>query len=270
MGGDDNSVKNTGQCYTSIAGLQICEPKSEPAETIKVDLSKTIADNAAKARAFKPKWAPYKPKGPGAFFGDGSDYKKAVAKKDAPTKKEAPKVTPTVVASKKEEPKKVVAAPKSTATDSGIIKVDLSKLLKPGVDKALAYKPKWGTHKPKAPTAFFPDAAAYAKGPKAHKGPATATAGVRAHVKPPKAQPSLFLTTSYNGKQGTYALGRVFDTRNPRQLEELKALKAGAKTYEQSMTPVRVTYVENGKVKTDEIPLLFVTDQHLTPPPVRR
>jgi hypothetical protein len=268
MGDNDNSVKNTNQCYTSIAGLTICEPKSEP-ETIKVDLTKLLKAGRDKALAYKPKWAPYKPKGPGAVFGDGSDYKKSIAKKDTPTKKEAPKVTPTATASKKEEPKKVAVAHKSSTTDSGIIKVDLSKLLKPGVDKALAYKPKWGTHKPKAPTAFFPDAA-YAKRPSFHKHPNTATAGLRPHVKLPKAQPSLYLTPSYNGKQGTYVLGRVFDTRNPRQLEDLKVLRNGAKTYDQAMTPVRITYVENGKVKTDEIPLLFVTDQHLTPPATHR
>src|SRR4029453_12326031 len=262
MGGNDNTIKKSdSNCYTSIGGLQICTPKEEPT-TIPVDLNKTLKAGREKALAYKPKWAPYKPKGPGALFGDGSDYKKGLAKKDpkpvpAPVKHDAPKVAAA--------PKKV--APKKDVTDSGIIKVDLSKYLKPGVDKALAYKPKWGTHKPKAPTAFFPDAVAFAKRPTAQKGTTTATTGMRPKGKGPYVQRGLFITPSLsmNKHPGQYDLGHNFDLRNPRQLAELKEMKAGAKDYESSMKTVRVTYVEGGKVKTETLPLLFIDDRHLNP-----
>src|SRR5262245_28713776 len=208
MGGNENTVKKADNCYTSIGGLQICSAKEEPT-IIKVDLTETLKKGRDKALAFKPKWAPHKPKAPGQIFGSGEDYKQNIAKK-----KEAPKAAPVVVA-KKEAPKKADA-------DSGIIKVDLSKTLKAGRDKALAYKPKWTPYKPKGPTAFFPDAVAYAKRPAAHRGMTTATTGMRPHKPKVVAQPSLFITPSFSMAKhpGQYELGRNFDLRNPRQLAE--------------------------------------------------
>lgn len=263
MGGNDNTVKKADNCYTSLSGLQICTPAEEPT-IIKVDLSKTLQPGVDKALAYKPKWAPYKPKGPGALFGNGEAYKKTLAKKDAPKKEPANTPAPVVVA-KKEAPKKAAPA-KADTTDSGIIKVDLTKALKPGVDRALAYKPKWKTYKPKGPTAFFPDAVALARGPKSQKGSTTATTGMRpTKGKTPHVQPGLFLTPSMsmNRQHGEYVYGRNFDLRNPRQIAELRELKANAKDYESAMRPVCVTFVEGGKVKTETIPLLFVSERHL-------
>jgi pyruvate/2-oxoglutarate dehydrogenase complex dihydrolipoamide acyltransferase (E2) component len=79
----------------------------------------------------------------------------------------------------------------------------------------------------------------------------------------PAERVGLFRTPSLVGKQGTFTYGRVLDMRSSKDREELIRLQKGAHSPEQKMTPIRLTFYNEGDVTTETIPLASISKEYL-------